>query len=157
MFESLFTDFNYLHWIVIGVVILIFELIGAGGFLFWTGLAAIITSIVVCLIPTLGWPIQILIFAVLTVIVTFCWWKYLKTHPFEKKSDAPNLNQRNKRYIGRVFTLDEAIVNGRGNVRVDDSRWRVECDKDYPAGTKIEITGADGVVLKGTKADKEGE
>lgn len=46
-----------------------------------------------------------------------------------------SLNRRHDALIGRVFTLDEPIVQGAGRVRVDDSTWRVT-GPDRPAGTK---------------------
>ena len=50
-------------------------------------------------------------------------------------------------YIGRVFTLEEAIINGRGKVRVDDTLWRVE-GADLPLGHKVKVVSVDGVVFK---------
>ena len=61
-------------------------------------------------------------------------------------SDEPHLNRRGEQYIGRVFTLDVAIVNGQGKVRVDDTTWKVQGD-DCPVGTRVRVHGVDGVVL----------
>ena len=62
-------------------------------------------------------------------------------------SDQPNLNRRGQQYVGRTFTLDEPIVNGLGKIHVDDSTWKIE-GNDCPAGTKVKVTGVDGVILK---------
>ena len=42
--------------------------------------------------------------------------------------------------------MDEAIVNGRGQVKVDDSTWRVE-GVDLPAGTAVVVKGVRGTIL----------
>ena len=46
-----------------------------------------------------------------------------------------------------MFTLEGAIVDGRGRLRVDDSVWLVE-GPDLPAGTRVRITGADNTLLR---------
>ena len=38
-------------------------------------------------------------------------------------------------------------MNGQGKITVDDSTWKIEGD-DLPAGTKIQVTGVEGTVLK---------
>jgi membrane protein implicated in regulation of membrane protease activity len=54
---------------------------------------------------------------------------------------------RGQRYVGRVFTLDEPIVNGRGKIRVDDTTWNIE-GADLAAGVSVEVTSVDGTILK---------
>jgi membrane protein implicated in regulation of membrane protease activity len=49
--------------------------------------------------------------------------------------------------VGRTCPLDAPVVNGRGTIRVDDSTWKFSCD-DCASGTKVIITGVDGVVLR---------
>jgi membrane protein implicated in regulation of membrane protease activity len=49
--------------------------------------------------------------------------------------------------VGRVFTLTNAIVNGRGKIKVDDSFWTVT-GKDCPAGSKVKVVGAKGLKLE---------
>jgi membrane protein implicated in regulation of membrane protease activity len=49
--------------------------------------------------------------------------------------------------IGRTVVLTEAIANGRGRARVNDTIWRVE-GVDLPAGSNVVITGCDGTVLQ---------
>ena len=46
------------------------------------------------------------------------------------------LNRRAESYIGRMFTLDGAIVDGRGRLKVDDTVWLV-AGPDLPAGTRV--------------------
>ena len=46
-----------------------------------------------------------------------------------------------------VLTLDQAIVGGRGRVRIGDSSWIAE-GPDLPAGTRVRVVAVEGVVLK---------
>ena len=60
--------------------------------------------------------------------------------------DNPTLNQRGAQYIGRQFTLTEAIRNGRGKIHVDDTQWSVE-GPEMEAGEAVRVTGVDGTLL----------
>jgi len=73
----------------------------------------------------------------------------IKRYPI--RTDEPRLNRRGEQYIGRVFTLEEPIVNRHGKIRVDDSTWKIEGDDCRP-GTNVRVVGVDGVVLKVERA-----
>jgi membrane protein implicated in regulation of membrane protease activity len=93
---------------------------------------------------------QLVLFGILSVVAVIAWRRYREKHPPE--SDQPLLNQRGQQYIGRVFTLDHAIVNGVGKVEVDDSTWRVK-GPDQVVGTRVRVTGVDGVIFIVESAD----
>ena len=62
------------------------------------------------------------------------------------------LPQRARAAPGRPhLRADEPIVNGHGQVRVDDTNWRVT-GPDLPSGTRVKVVAADGAVLKVEKA-----
>ncbi len=143
--DGFFHSITYWHWFGAGAVLLVIEILSGSGFFFWVGLSAVITGILSWLIPEMIWPYQFLFFAFFSIVVAVAWWKYLKVNP--PKTEDDTLNQRNLKYINRVFVLEDNIENGIGFIRVDDSRWRVRCTEDFPAGTKIRISGVDGVTL----------
>jgi inner membrane protein len=136
---------TYWHWWILAIALLILEVVTPGFFFLWIGISAGIVGFMLFMIPTLGWEYQLLIFAFFSVIDIVLWLKYAKKHPVE--SDQPALNRRGEQYVGRVFTLQEGIVNGIGKIRVDDSTWKVE-GADCPAGTRVHVVGVDGVILK---------
>jgi hypothetical protein len=135
---------NYWGWFGIGAILLGLELFVGGGFLFWTGIAAAVTAVISLLIP-IAWPMQLLCFAILALVISFFWWRYLQHHPL--RSDRPTLNRRSEQYIGRIFTVKEAVINGRGFIIVDDTRWPIQCREDLPAESKVKIIAVDGVIL----------
>jgi hypothetical protein len=97
------------------------------------------------LVPTLDTEYQVMLFSALSLLSILVFRRFLKWRPII--SDHPLLNQRTAQYVGRVFTLEEPIVNGRGKIRVDDSSWRVE-GEDCAAGARVRVIDAEGVILK---------
>jgi membrane protein implicated in regulation of membrane protease activity len=59
---------------------------------------------------------------------------------------VPELNIRGSQYVGRTVTVEVAISNGRGKVRVGDTMWTAE-GPDTPVGTRVKVTGVNGTVL----------
>jgi inner membrane protein len=149
---ELFIALNHWHWLILGVVLLILELVTGGGFLLWIGIASLTVGLMVIVLPFFSWPMQMLFFSCFSIIACCSWWIYLRQHPEE--SDQPALNRRSEQYIGRVLTLETDIVNGRGKVKIGDTLWRV-IGEDMPAGSKIEVIKADGVLLHIKKIQNE--
>jgi inner membrane protein len=135
---------EFWHWLSLGFVLIAAELlISAGFFLLFIGVGAIVTGIVVLLVPDLAWQFQVVTFATLSGIALVGWWKFGRV---VESDDHPNLNQRGAQYIGRTYTLQEAIVNGAGWCPVGDSRWNVR-GPDLAAGTQVKVTGVESNVL----------
>ena len=59
-------------------VLLAAEMLGAGGYLLWSGVAALLVGALIWLLPPLSWAWQGMIFAVLTVVVAYLWWYWLR-------------------------------------------------------------------------------
>ena len=137
-------DVTFWHWWVLGIVLVILEVFAPGAIFLWLGVAAGIVGVILLVIPSLTWEWQFLIFSVISVLSIVLWRNHLKGHPTQ--TDQPRLNRRGEQYIGRTFTLDEAVVNGTGKIRVDDTTWKISCD-DCKKGTRVKVTGVDGVLL----------
>jgi len=136
---------NQWHWWILAVTLVILEVFAPGAFFLWLGIAAGVVGGLVYLMPHISWEYQILIFSVLSVVSIVVWRKFFRTSPTD--TDQPALNRRGEQYVGRLFTLEEPIVNGLGKIRVDDSTWKIHGD-DCTAGTRVEVTGVDGTVLQ---------
>jgi len=141
---ELFESATYWQWWVLAVILIVLEVSSPGAFFLWMAISAGIVGLVMLLMPELGWEIQILVFALFSVISIVAWRLYLLKHPTE--SDQPRLNRRGEQYIDRIFTLSEPVVNGQGKIKVDDSIWKIRGD-DCPAGSRVKVVGVDGVVL----------
>ena len=136
---------EYWHWWVLGTVLLILEVFAPGAFMLWMGIAAAIVGAVLLVAPVVSLEVQLLVFAILSVASIVGWRVYVRRNPPEP-TDEPTLNRRGTQYIGRVFTLDEPIVNGVGKLRVDDTTWKV-AGPDLPLGARVRVAKVDNIVL----------
>lgn len=136
---------DYWHWLVLGVVLVILEVLSPGAFFLWLAISAGIVGVLLMVNPGMAWEYQILAFALFSVVSIAVWRMYLKRNPIQ--TDQPTLNRRGEQYVGRLFSLEQAVVNGHGKIRVDDSTWKIE-GPDCDSGTRVRIIGVAGVVLK---------
>jgi inner membrane protein len=130
-------------WLSLGMILGAIEMLAPGFFLMWLGLAAIIVGLLTWLLP-ISLPLQVALFAILSVFTVYLGKKYLANNPIV--SDDPNLNNRGARLAGEIVIVVEAIADGRGRVKVGDTEWNAR-GADAPVGARVRVTGADGAVL----------
>lgn len=141
--SEMFVTLGTWNWLIFGIILMALELLAPGVFLFWLGLAALLTGLLSFLI-TPSWQLQILMFAVFAACAVPLWRRVARQRPGTNPN--PFLNKRSDALVGRVCTLEKPIVDGEGVVRIDDTVWRV-AGPDTPAGTKVKIVQADGASL----------
>ncbi len=136
-------------WWIIAAVLLIGEMIAPGFFLLWLAAAAALTALIDLAI-NFGWQGEIATFAALSLALVLLTWRIVSAqwHP---KSDQPNLNKRVQGFVGQIHVLEKPIINGRGKLRIQDALWDVE-GPDLPTGTRVTVTGANGMQLTVTAA-----
>lgn len=140
--SPLFTSLGAWNWLILGVALMALELLAPGIFLFWLGLAALVTGLLAFAIDA-SWQVQILVFALLTIAAVPLW----RRVSFRGANDnAPFLNRRSEALIGREMTLERPILDGVGTLRIDDTVWRVS-GPDAPAGSRVRIVAADGASI----------
>ncbi|HEM6631860.1 TPA: NfeD family protein [Citrobacter farmeri] len=143
---EMIAGYPHIFWLSLGGLLLAAEMLGGNGYLLWSGVAAVITGILVWLLPV-GWEWQGVIFAVLTLLSAWLWWKWMAKRVREQKPTDSQLNQRGQQLVGRRFVLESDLVNGRGHMRVGDSSWPVSAIEDLPAGTHVEVIAVEGITL----------
>lgn len=139
-----FAQPGFWHWFTAAAVFFILELILPTTFMMWMGIGAFFTGIIVFLSPELDLSMQLILFAVFSVISIVLGRKWLKNRPI--KTDEPLLNRRAEQYLGRVVTLSEPLAHGVGHVSIDDTRWRIE-GPELNVGDKIRVTAMNGSSL----------
>jgi inner membrane protein len=146
MDETLSNLLSSYGWWLLALLLIASELIAPGYFLLWIGLAALVMGLVMLVVPGLVFIAQAVLFALLSIAVCLIYWKYIRPSA-ELRDDQPLLNRKGDRMIGRRVTVVNAIVNGRGKVKVGDSVWLVE-GSDCPVGTAVLVTSVNGTTLQ---------
>lgn len=148
MIEGIAAELGPWNWMVLGCVLLALEIVVPGIFLLWIGIAALAVGAASLLLWDAGWwtwQVQVIIFLVLAVAFAYAGSKVMR--PGKTTSDQPLLNQRGEQMVGRLATLAEPIVNGRGRIRIGDTLWRVK-GPDLPVGAQVRVTAATATDLE---------
>ena len=133
-----------IFWGCAALLLMAAEAFAPGAFMLWLGFAAAGTFVLVALLPLPAiW--QAVVFVLLSFVSVGIYLGYFRGK--DRASDQPLLNRRSEQMIGQVFTLQEAIVDGRGRIKFGDALWTVE-GADLPAGTRVRVIAADSMVLK---------
>jgi len=136
------------HWWALGAILLALEIASTTQYLLWPGIAALVVGVLKFLYAGLDGRLAVFLFALIAVVATVVWkrssWGRADRHTHH------HLNDRSAQYVGRVVKAEENFVNGRGAVRVDDTRWNAHVvDGSAPVkGDMLQISGADGAELK---------
>jgi inner membrane protein len=133
-------------WWLLALLLIGAEILAPGFFMLWIGIAAAVMGLIVLIFPDLMFPMEVVLFVLLSLASCFLYWKFIR-HVRDTLTDQPLLNRRAEQYVGRKYILDSAIVNGHGKARVGDSLWMVE-GPELPAGSPIEVVSVDGTTLK---------
>ena len=134
--EILFDNLNFMHWLVLGLALIILELFLWTTFLLWVGASAITVSIVFYLIPDVDGLTQVLTFLAISVATTYLSKKY---YPVKTVDDE--LNEKAKTYIGKeckVNSMEDGIIK----VQIGRSLWFAE-GTDLSVGQTVKIVGVE--------------
>ncbi len=135
---------DVVSWGAIALLLMAAETMAPGAFLLWMGFAAGAVFLVALFVPGLTLLVQVALFVVLSFASVLIYRKWFRGR--ERQSDHPMLNRRASQHVGRVLPLEQAIVAGRGRIKINDAFWVVE-GPDLPIGAPVRITGTDGVNL----------
>ena len=97
----------YWHWLILAVALIILEILIPGAYFLWMGISAAAVGGVMFIFPQMPILVQVLIFAILSVITVMMYRSYQKKNPVI--TDEPALNRRAEQYIGQSFTLSEPM------------------------------------------------
>jgi len=134
-----------IFWFIIGLVLFLLELVIPGFFIFFFGLGAWITAIV-CLIGDPGTNLQILIFAVTSVLSLIALRRIIQKKFFYSKG-----NQSEE--VEDEFTGKEALSttdfggDKNGKVEFKGTTWKAESASEIKEGQRVVIIEKDSFKL----------
>ncbi|GIK50770.1 MAG: NfeD family protein [Hyphomonadaceae bacterium] len=137
-----------MHWLVLGLVLLIAEMASGTTYLLWPAVAAFITALI-SLAGATGWLADISMFAVLVIALT--WFGRPLVERWKKEGAASGLNERSAALIGARGVIAN-FANGVGSVKVQDTIWRAVSDEALEPGQAVVVDSVDGATLKVKRA-----
>lgn len=130
-------------WLIVAAVILAVEVATGSGWLLWPAGAAAVVGFSTLALP-LSLPLELLVFAMLTIMTTLLARRYL---PRSLANDgSPDINDNVARLIGHRGRVAEAFTGGHGRVDIDGKEWAAELDAggDLASGAAVEVVGVAG-------------
>ncbi|MDE0949565.1 MAG: NfeD family protein [Candidatus Thioglobus sp.] len=130
--ELIFDNLNFIHWLILGIGLIIIELFLWTVFLLWIGSSAITSGVIYFLFPNISGLMQLLIFAVIAIAATSLAKKY-----YPVKTVDEQLHNKAKSHIGKECTI-ESIENGVTKVKIGKSLWFAK-GSNLSAGQTVKI------------------
>ncbi|KQY35685.1 hypothetical protein ASD21_01580 [Caulobacter sp. Root1455] len=132
-------------WLAVAAIFLAVEVATGTGWLLWPAAAGLLVGLLTLVVAP-GLPIELGLFAVLTIAATYFARRFLR--PVLEAHNA-DLNDPSLRLVGRDGEALGGFQNGKGRVFVDGKEWAaVVADGEPPAaGQKVLVVAVDGAVL----------
>lgn len=102
----------YWHWVVLGVLLMLSEIMLTTFFVLWFGIAAVLMGALLYLFPDVDLTWQILIWTILSSVLAFFWFKYLKPLAIDK-TKAGLSREAIVGEVGQVISVPHDGMRGR--------------------------------------------
>jgi membrane protein implicated in regulation of membrane protease activity len=125
-----------IFWFLLGLILFVLELVMPGFIIFFFGIGAWITALI-CLLSTPGTNLQIIIFAVTSVITLIAFRRFLQNKFFHRGTHSEDVEDE--------FTGKEAIASGdfgglkQGKVEFKGTSWSAESVSEIKGGQRVII------------------
>lgn len=141
------------YWLAIGMVLMMLELLMLNLVLIWLGLAAVVVSVCLWLVPSLGVNLQIFLWAISSALLTWAWYRYFRIKLIDKTT-AGIAKEAIPGTLGHVIKVP--IEGQHGIARfvpglLGDDEWRFICDQPVMVGDRIRVVSINGNTLVVTK------
>ena len=125
-------------WLAVGALLLAMEVATGSGYLLWPAASAGVVALLTLALH-LGFPLEAVIFAVLTIattIISRIYW------PPRARHHGHDMNDRGARLIGKIGETVGIFAAGQGRVFVDGCEWTAELASDDigpPPGARVQV------------------
>jgi membrane protein implicated in regulation of membrane protease activity len=140
------------HWIVLGVVLVLLELVVPSFTLFWFGLGALVTGLLLVMLPEISLKWQVLVFSVSSIGFTWMWFRL-----FVPRKKMKSLLFDEQAAIGQTgIAATRALVPGEtGRVVfsvpvLGDESWMYLADEPIDTGSRVRVIA----IISSDQADR---
>ena len=138
-------DMAWYHWVVLGLLLGMMELMITSFYVIWFGLGALLVGLVMLIVP-LGFTAQVVLWTVASIAMTVLWIKVFR------QSDKTHAGQADAA-LGEYGVMANAVEPmGRGEVRfqkpvMGSDTWPCIADEAIAAGQRVKVVAVDGQLL----------
>lgn len=135
---------NIWWWLGFAAILLVAELLTGTTYILWPASAAFVTALLASFV---GWPMELLSFAVFGVTFLILGDRFVK--PRLKSGTQSGLNTRATYLVGEYVTVVGGFTEGRGRVRHGDTEWSAKPadGSDLEEGAKVIVEALDSTRL----------
>ena len=140
--------FEWWHWIVLGLCLVMSELVVPAFFVIWFGIGALLVGVSLLAMPTLGMAVQLMLWAGLSTLLVTFWFRYLKpkTVSLAGSSTAQALGE-----VGLL--VSDLCPDSRGQVRfqkpvLGSDLWECYAETPIKAGERVRVVKIEGHFIK---------
>jgi hypothetical protein len=142
-------SFEWWHWAVGGIILILAELVVPAFVLVWFGLGALVMAVVIFVAPSLDTTAQLVGWLVISLALTSYWFKV-----FKPGSHKTQVGMSASEVIGEVGVLTREVSPFvRGEVRfqkpmVGADVWPCISDEEIKSGERVKVLTVEGSLLK---------
>ncbi|MEE3003820.1 MAG: NfeD family protein, partial [Pseudomonadota bacterium] len=138
-------------WIFLAICLLIAEALTLGIFILFFGLGALVTGLILYIVP-LSFNSQIILFLTISVVTLLCMRNTMRSWLYGKKKAVTTDNVED--VLGRRAVVIDAIVPPKyGLVDMKGTNWKAESEKEISKDKTVEVIGRENLVLKVRELD----
>ena len=145
---TLLESMNGTKWVVLGVVLLIFEIVTGTTYILWPAIAALLVGVLAFILP-FSWEMQFLLFFIISAVLLVVGHKFVR--PKMDGGEPSDLNDRALSMIGLRVRAIADFELGEGRVQVGDTQWRARAAAGNPAANEELVV----LSVKGTTLNVE--
>jgi len=144
----------YWHWVVVGVVLMLSELMLTTFFVLWFGVAAIIVGVLMLLFPGMSLTSQIFFWTLISVVLAIAWFKFLKPLSIDR-TKAGLSREAIVGEVGQVILVPNDDRRGKMRFPVPvlgDDEWIILTEDAVAIGDRVRVVDVSGNALVVKKA-----
>jgi membrane protein implicated in regulation of membrane protease activity len=137
------------HWLILGMLLMLGEMLVPSFTLFWFGLAALLVGLLLLIMPGLELSLQLLIWAIASIVFTVLWFKYFKPTMIDR-TKAGVSKEAVTGETGFVIKVPQDEI--RGIVRfsmplLGSDEWEFICEDTCQVGDRVKVVDVSGNTL----------
>jgi inner membrane protein len=142
-------QFLWWHWVVLGILLLLFELAVPAFFLVWFGLGALIVGIVLLVVPALSSAWQVLVWTTCSLGFIWLWFKVFKPGFYKTRAGMSK-----GAVVGEIgLVIRDIRPFEKGQIRfqkpmLGDEVWESIADEEIKVGERVKVLEVEGNILK---------